>query len=90
VFAADVDGLSASFSDSKIAWYENLNVSDPLDADTDDDGFSDGAEVAAGTDPNDPGSFPAAPVPTVSEWGLLVLGLLLAATGSLIWRRQDA
>jgi MYXO-CTERM domain-containing protein len=32
--------------------------SDPLDPDSDDDGFADGVEVAAGVDPNAPGTFP--------------------------------
>ena len=33
----------------------------PNDPDTDGDGFDDGVEVTAGTDPNDPGSFPGPP-----------------------------
>jgi probable HAF family extracellular repeat protein len=33
--------------------------SDPLDPDSDDDGFADGLELAAGADPNDPAAFPA-------------------------------
>jgi probable HAF family extracellular repeat protein len=33
--------------------------SDPLDPDSDDDGFADGLEVAASADPNDPAAFPA-------------------------------
>ena len=36
--------------------------SDPLDPDSDGDGFLDGEEVAAGSDPNDPGSTPVAAV----------------------------
>ncbi len=57
VFAADVDGdgdldvLSASVNDDKIAWYENESVADPLDPDSDDDGLLDGFEVAHGFDP---------------------------------------
>jgi hypothetical protein len=32
---------------------------------------------------------PGAPVPTVSEWGLIIMtGLLLAAGGFVIWRRR--
>ena len=60
VFAADVDGdgdtdvLSASQTDDEIAWYEQANVADPLDPDSDDDGLLDGAEVNThGTDPLD-------------------------------------
>ncbi|MCI0636227.1 MAG: IPTL-CTERM sorting domain-containing protein, partial [Actinobacteria bacterium] len=61
VFAADVDGdgdtdvLSASFLDDTIAWYEQLNVADPLDPDSDDDGLLDGFEVANAFDPLTPG-----------------------------------
>jgi hypothetical protein len=57
VFAVDVDGdgdldvLSASQNDDKIAWYEQLNLADPLDPDSDDDGLLDGFEVANGFDP---------------------------------------
>jgi hypothetical protein len=57
VFAADVDGdgdtdvLSASGNDDKVAWYEQLNLANPLDPDTDDDGLLDGFEVANGFDP---------------------------------------
>src|SRR5574338_845742 len=38
----------------------------PLDPDSDDDGASDGQEVAAGTDPNDPASVPDLTPPAVS------------------------
>jgi hypothetical protein len=41
----DLDVLSASHDDNKIAWYEQLNLADPLDSDSDDDGLSDGDEV---------------------------------------------
>ncbi|CAN5399933.1 hypothetical protein BH23VER1_BH23VER1_12900 [soil metagenome] len=75
---ADTDG------DGRSDW-EELNVApltDPLDPDSDGDSFTDGAEVNAGTDPNDATSFPAAVTfvldantlaladgATVSAWG---------------------
>ena len=67
VFAADLDGdgdldvLSASGDDDKIAWYEQLNLADPLDPDSDDDGLLDGFEVANGFDPLVPGEQNADP-----------------------------
>lgn len=47
---------------------------DPLDADSDDDGFDDGTEVAAGSDPNDAGSTPPPPQIPALPW-LFGLGL---------------
>ena len=42
------------YNDDKIAWYEQANVADPLDPDSDDDGLLDGAEVNThATDPLD-------------------------------------
>ena len=51
----------------------------PFDDDSDGDGFGDGVEALAGTDPNDPFSLPAAAVPSagVVSLGLLLGGLLL-------------
>jgi hypothetical protein len=52
----------------------------PALADTDGDGFDDGVEVSAGSDPNDFGSTPATPVPLLAPLSILFLGggLLLA------------
>jgi hypothetical protein len=65
---------------------------DPLIPDSDGDGFEDGSEVVAGTDPNDPSSFPApALVPSFSGPGLaaLAFGLAAAAYRKLRRRRDD-
>jgi len=51
----DNDGLDDS---DEIAGPDGWDPTDPLDADSDDDGHNDGAEVSAGTDPNDDTSFP--------------------------------
>ena len=49
----DLDILSSSSNDDEISWYEQLNVSDPLDPDSDDDNLLDGFEVTYGLDPLD-------------------------------------
>ncbi len=58
----------------------------PLLRDTDGDGHDDGAEVAAGSDPNDPASRPQVPVPLLGGAGRLLLALVLLASGSLARR----
>jgi len=60
---------------------------DPHQWDTDGDRFSDGVEVLRGTDPTDPQSFPAMPVPGLSSPGIGLLAGLLLLTGWAIARR---
>lgn len=63
---------------------------DPLDPDSDGDGVPDGVEVQAGSDPNDPDSLPAVPIPALppgASW-LLALALALAAAWALPRRRR--
>ena len=53
---------------------------DPANADTDGDGFDDGLEVAHGTDPTDPLSFPSGiQLPGLGSTGmiLLVMGMMV-------------
>lgn len=60
-------------------------------ADTDGDGFDDGEEVAAGTDPNDGLDFPGAPNPVpVLPGAAPVLGALLVLAGRWAIRRRNA
>lgn len=64
---------------------------DPLVADTDGDGFDDGEEVAAMTDPNDPVSNPNAGVPVVPALGPVaagVLSLLVLGLGATLLPRR--
>ena len=58
----------------------SLCMTDPLDADTDDDGFDDGVEVLAGTNPLDENDFPTPPVPALPVWALALLAILLGGT----------
>lgn len=64
----------------------------PLLSDTDGDGFDDGVEIAAGTDPTSPASFPGAPsVPSLRGWSLALLCLaLLAGAAVFLMRRESA
>jgi len=65
---------------------ENDTGSDPLDADSDDDGVDDGQEVIDGTDPNNALSYVT--VPSVPAWGLAMLAAMLLATPLLVNRRR--
>jgi len=66
----------------------NTYGTDPNDADSDDDGWNDGDEVAAGTNPLNPNSYPGADIPTLSEWGMIILGMLLITVGMIMIRRR--
>lgn len=80
----DGDGLS------NLSEYQNNT--NPNVADTDNDGFDDGVEVVAGTDPLDPNSYPAnlanaAPIPVFSGWAVAVL--FLGVLG-LAWKTRHS
>jgi DNA-binding beta-propeller fold protein YncE len=66
----------------------NIYGTNPLLADTDGDGYDDGVEVAAGTDPNDPLSYPVTPeVPALPLPGSVLLAAALAAVSRRMWPR---
>jgi len=63
-------GATADFDDdgiSNLAELQGTYKSDPLDYDSDNDGYSDGAESAGGTDPNSDNSFPASSIPALES-----------------------
>ena len=64
----------------------------PASADTDNDGFDDDVEVAAGTDPNDPLEFPGSPpvadLPALSPAAYGTLVALVALAGGAGLRRR--
>jgi hypothetical protein len=79
---ADGDGLDGLA--------EQASGTDPHAIDSDRDGFSDGQEIVANSDPNDPASVPAiASVPSMSAWSLLVLALWMLITPYRIARRAQ-
>jgi len=64
----------------------------PLLFDSDGDGYGDGEEVLAGSDPTNAASVPGGPpvVPVLPPAGLGLLGLVLAAVGATAARRRVA
>ena len=88
----DGDGLLDTVeTDTGVYVDENDTGTDPLVADTDGDGWQDGQEVVAGTDPTDPNSVPGGPgvpglgpawyaVLTAALWGVAAGGMRRRAT----------
>ena len=72
---------------------DNDGIGNNADPDDDNDGFSDIAELAANTDPLDSNSKPAGqpesePIPSLSQWTLLLLVLFLFMLGSIAARKN--
>ncbi len=82
---ADGDGLLNVYETGTGVYVSPTDTgTNPLHPDTDGDGFRDGVEVAVGTDPNDPESFPVS-VPALGTRGLSSLALaLIAASAALL------
>jgi hypothetical protein len=87
----DNDGLADAFETNTGVFVSSTDTgTNPNDADSDDDGFVDGAEVVAGTDPNDVGAHPQIPSLPPPGAVALVLALLAAAARPLRALRGEA
>jgi len=87
----DNDGIADSFETNTGVFVSAADTgTNPNDADSDDDGFVDGAEVVAATDPNDAGSHPEIPSLPPPGAVALVLALLAAAARPLRALRGEA
>jgi len=77
VVDSDSDGLPDSVETNTGVYVSPTDTgTDPNNPDTDGDGYNDGVEVEAGTDPTNPASFPGSGegVPALSLLGLAALG----------------
>jgi cysteine-rich repeat protein len=84
---ADGDGLANEHETGTGVFVSPTDAgTDPLDPDSDDDGFRDGVEVALGRDPNDPDDHPVVAVPALGPAPLALLALLLAAAARRVRR----
>ncbi len=85
----DGDGLFNSYETNTGVFVSPTDTgTDPLSLDTDGDGFDDGQEVAANSDPNSDSSIPGGAVPVLGAMGRLLLLSLLVAVSSYSLRRQ--
>jgi DNA-binding beta-propeller fold protein YncE len=86
----DNDGLLDTVETNTGIYVSPTNTgSNPLDADSDNDGINDGAEVAGGSNPNDPLSPGPSQLPALPLVGqLLLTGLMLGAGGLSLRRRR--
>jgi hypothetical protein len=87
---SDNDGLADGIEDANHNGIVDPGETDPHNADTDGDGYGDGAEVNAGTNPLDPQSYPATSdgdIPFMGPVGYAAWAALLAALGARRARR---
>jgi len=86
----DGDGLLNTVETATIIFNSPSDTGSlPDDADSDADGFDDGIEVLAGSDPNDPNSTPVSAVPALLPPLGIFLVLLVAGMGAnRLWGNQ--
>ena len=88
---SDNDGLADGVEDANRNGILDPNETDPFNPDTDGDGYYDGEEVAAGTDPLDELSWPetaAGDIPLMGPAGYAAWASLLAGVGAVRARRR--
>lgn len=68
--------------------FDEDGLADLSDPDDDNDGVNDAQEIAAGTDPFDPASTPAVPVPALGSPALVLTAVLLALLAMNRRRRE--
>jgi 2',3'-cyclic-nucleotide 2'-phosphodiesterase (5'-nucleotidase family) len=88
---SDNDGLFDGEEDANRNGILDAGETDPFNPDTDGDGFSDGEEVEAGTDPLDELSWPeaaGADIPLMGPVGYALWTTLLAGVGAVRARRR--
>lgn len=98
---ADPDGSGGPLLGTDIGIFvpdaDPLTTTLPTDDDTDNDSFLDGAEDTnlngrldpGESDPNDSGSIPGIPVPSIGPAGLTLVAILLALVGSRFLQRRQ-
>jgi hypothetical protein len=64
----------------------NLHGTEPLDPDTDGDGFPDGFEIRTGSDPLDPEDVPA--IPALPKPAMILLVVILVVAAWFVLRRR--
>jgi Bacterial TSP3 repeat/Thrombospondin type 3 repeat len=87
----DNDGLLDTVETNTGVFVSASNTgTNPLLVDTDGDSYSDSAEVAAGSNPNNPGSIPGGgpEVPAISLPGFALLAAALCAASRREWLRR--
>ena len=80
--------VGADFNNDGIVDGDDYSLLGSTDDDSDGDGYLDGEELNAGSDPFNQNSSPGASIPTVSEWGMIIFFMLLVGSALWVMRRR--